>query len=153
MSLIRLLVRVASIVAILKAPAELKSQTPDEQAIRAVVSAYQASINRGDLEATVALFAPSGVVMPPGVPLVEGPDAVRARYQGLFATETLDTRFTTVEAVASGDYGFARIALSGTFTMKADGKPQTQNAKALMLFKRTPGGWRITHYMANSNKE
>ena len=104
----------AAFVIILAPPTALRSQTPDEKAIRAVVAAYQASINSGDLEATVALFAPEGVVMPPGVPVVEGPSAVRARYQGLFSTETLDTRFNTVEAVVSGALAQRAVKLANS---------------------------------------
>src|SRR5437870_4896760 len=83
-------------------PPVVAAQTRDEAAVHAVIAGYVQSLNIHDLEAVVALFVPAGEVLPPGAPPVVGIEAVRARYQGLFASEVLNVRFTPVETVVTG---------------------------------------------------
>lgn len=51
---------------------------------------HVAAVNGGDAEAAAALFAPDGVMLPPDRPALEGRDAIRAWFTGLFDTIRVD---------------------------------------------------------------
>ena len=56
--------------------------SPDEAAIRTVLSSYEDALNASDTEAVMPLYTEDGVFMPPNNPSAVGKAAVRVREVG-----------------------------------------------------------------------
>jgi len=97
------------------------------------------AVNRGDLEAAVALYEPNASFVLESGQVVTGKAAVREVMQGFLA---LKPKFTIeVKATSSGDGGLAltrgKWSLSGT---GPDGKPVTMSGNSTEVVRRQPDG-------------
>ena len=99
------------------------------------------AVNRGDLEAAVALYEPNASFVLESGQVVTGKAAIREAMQGFLA---LKPKFTIeVKAVQSGDGGLAltrgKWSLSGT---GPDGKPTAMSGNSTEVVRRqTDGTW------------
>jgi len=81
----------------------------DENAVAAVLAAYQGALNQSSTDAVMRLYAPDGVFMPQHSPSSAGAHAVRKAYDAVFDTITLDVDFKVVEIrQIAPDWAFAR---------------------------------------------
>src|SRR5262245_14838844 len=74
----------ASTVAAPSAP-ECRTDAPGAREVRAVATGIVDADNRRDIERVLAYYAADAVLMPPGEAPVAGRDAIRPRYEALFA--------------------------------------------------------------------
>jgi uncharacterized protein (TIGR02246 family) len=97
------------------------------------------AMNRGDLEAALALYEPNASFVQDSGQVVVGRAAIREVMQGFLA---LKPQFTIeVKAVQSGDGDLAltraKWSLSGT---GPDGKPMTMSGNSTEVVRRQPDG-------------
>ena len=101
------------------------------------------AINRGDLEAALALYEPNASFVQDSGEVITGLGAIRGVMQSFLA---LKPKFTlTVKAVQSGDGGLALLrakwSLAGT---GPDGKPVTMSGNSTEVVRRqSDGTWRF----------
>jgi uncharacterized protein (TIGR02246 family) len=97
------------------------------------------AVNRGDLEAALALYEPNASFVLESGQVVAGKAAIREVMQGFLA---LKPKFTIeVKAVPSGDGGLAltraKWSLTGT---GPDGKPMAMSGNSTEVVRRQPDG-------------
>jgi uncharacterized protein (TIGR02246 family) len=124
------------------------SALADQEAIRAVMSSYEAALNGSNTEAAMTLYAEDGVFMAPNNPSAIGKAAVRRAYDAVFKAITLKVKFTIAElAVMAPQWAFVRTNSAGTQTINATGAASVEANQELFIFRRGDDGtWRIARY-------
>ena len=111
-------------------------QRGDETAVRAAVNdiwkEYSASLNAGDIDRWLSLWAEDGVQMPPGEPSVVGKKRIRVRNQGFLDRFTFDMSITNEEVGVAGDWAYARGTYAATLSPKQGGDPVLIDGKAIV---------------------
>jgi uncharacterized protein (TIGR02246 family) len=122
--------------------------SPDEAAIRTVLSSYEDALNASDTEAVMPLYTEDGVFMPPNNPSAVGKAAVRQAYDAVFTAITLKVKFTVAELVTtSPEWAFVRTNSAGTNKINATGAVSLEGNQELFIFKKgADGKWRIARY-------
>jgi uncharacterized protein (TIGR02246 family) len=121
----------------------------DRDAVIAVLGAYEAALNASNTDAIVPLYAEDGVFMPQHNQPSVGSAAIRAAYDGVFNTITLEIEFEIDEiSQIAPDWVFARTRSSGFVTINATGQRGPEANQELFLFNRSPSGeWHIARYI------
>jgi len=122
--------------------------SPDEAAIRTVLSSYEDALNASDTEAVMPLYTEDGVFMPPNNPSAVGKAAVRQAYDAVFKAITLKVKFTVAELVTtSPQWAFVRTNSAGTNKINATGAVSPEGNQELFIFKKEADAkWRIARY-------
>ena len=119
----------------------------DEQAIAAVLTAYQDALNNSSTAAVMPLYAPDGIFMPQNSPSSIGAEAVRHAYDAVFANITLAVEFTVQEIrQLAPDWAFARTNSAGHVKIHATGETSAEANQELFLFQKLASGWKIARY-------
>lgn len=120
----------------------------DEEAIHAVLARYEQALNDSDTDAVMSLYTDDGVFMPQHFPSSVGSSAVRAAYDGVFATIKLSVEFDIAEVrQVSPQWAFARTNSAGTVTVLADGSGGPEANQELFVFEKAASGdWKIARY-------
>jgi ketosteroid isomerase-like protein len=77
---------------------------------------------------------------------------VRAAYRQVFATLKLDVAFEIKETEVVGDMAWLRATSRGRIKTLASGVEATESFNDVVIFRRTPTGWRIRCYMYAASK-
>lgn len=120
-------------------PAKMQQGDRIAEASDALFAAYA----NEDAEAAAAVYAPDAVMRTPAG-VFEGPEAIRADYQGLFddPNSALSSTRSDVIVASAGDYGVTEGTYSVSYTM--NGEPQTQTGAYLMVWRRQDDdSWKI----------
>lgn len=121
----------------------------DRDAIRAVLATYENALNASDAAKVMTLYAKDGVFMPQhSLPNV-GAEAVRAAYDHVFKSITLEIEFAIDEiAQVSPGWAFARTRSEGFVTINATGDRMPEANQELFIFAKEPSGeWKIARYI------
>ncbi len=118
------------------------------EAIKAASRAYETAWLSNDPELVMATLTGDAVIVPSGMPSVQGEKAIRAFWWPEDSRPTTVTQFTSTEQEAGGhgDFGFVR----GTFTLRFeyDGADYSSGGTYMSVLRRLPdGSWRISHRM------
>ncbi|MCB0167201.1 MAG: SgcJ/EcaC family oxidoreductase, partial [Anaerolineae bacterium] len=121
-------------------------------AVNKVWDQYASSLNAGDVDRYMALWADDAMQLPPdSLPLV-GKDTLRAGLESEVKEITYDMKITNEEVNASGDMAVARGTYAATITPKDGSEPITIDGKYMTLLKRqSDGSWKIFRDIYNSN--
>lgn len=144
---------VASALAVLVGSACAPSSPPppdtaqDRAEIEAMIADYEQAIDDGDLEGSLAMFAPDAVFMPSGGRAQRGIDAIRAYYQNTILQSPLQLAFPVSDLDVEGDLAWATAAIVGTQTA-ADGTENPVVVNGLFVFGRDAGSgsWKVVAY-------
>jgi uncharacterized protein (TIGR02246 family) len=113
--------------------------------------------NSGDLSSVASLYEDDAVWLPPSGPVIEGKQAIHARYKATFAMYRLDLKENSIETHVFGEWGFVRGFTQGTMVPKKDGPVRRLYDKYLMIVhKGADQNWRIARLIwnpAGSNTE
>jgi uncharacterized protein (TIGR02246 family) len=119
----------------------------DEQAVAAVLAAYQDALNRSDTDAVMDLYASDGVFMAQNSPSSIGAAAVRKASKAVFDKITLKVDFQIAEVKQIGpSWAFARTNPAGRVKINATGAGGPEANQELFLFQKIGGAWRIARY-------
>lgn len=150
-SLAKLMLLVASSLAMAACGKTAPNSSADSSAIRSSQDAWYKSYNNGDGASLAALYADDAVVMAPNVPAARGIAAIRD-YYSKSAPEFQASGLTAVEGPA-GDIGISGdLAWQGTTYTVTDKSGATIEAgKVLTVFQRRNGKWMIIRDTWNSD--
>jgi uncharacterized protein (TIGR02246 family) len=126
---------------------ETLESTPDsaveQAAIAAVSLAWKEAYNAGDLAAVTALYAEDARLSAPGLPLVDGLEAITdyfAEHLASAATSGLTVEDAPLgDVVTSGDLGWQWQ----TFQLRDDSGAEVGHGQLVTLFRRVDGVWKI----------
>ena len=100
----------------------------------------EAILERGDLDAAVALYEPNAVFVVSPDQVVTGHAAIREVLKGMIAAEATGN-IDAVTAVASADGSLAVTRTKGTMTRPGpDGKPVTMPFHSVEVVRKQPDG-------------
>ena len=83
-----------------------------EQAIHEASSALLRAVNTSDLEAVMAIWDDSGILMSPGHSSVQGHQAIRAYFEQLFEGSRFQFVFTSSQVSVDGASAVERVVHS-----------------------------------------
>lgn len=108
-----------------------------QRQISRVMVEYEAAYHRNDAAAMAQLYAPNGLLLPPGRELIRGRDAIRKFWeQGMEAGFQMET----LQVSAGIGTGFA----VGRYYIPADAENDAESGKYVITFERQPDGvWRV----------
>ena len=135
------------------APAPPDTRAQDEAAIRAIETAWSATLASKDVDKFVAYYAPDAVVLPANGPSASTPDAIRKAIADFLATPGLVMTFQTaaVGVAKSGDVAYS----NGTYQLSMtgpDGKPMQDKGKYVTVYKKqADGSWKAVVDTFNSD--
>ncbi len=133
-------------------PAKQMTTEADIAAIKDLVNQYGATINAGDLDLWISLWADHAIQMAPDAPAVIGKEKIRARRQSLFDLYDWKMTVDTEEVRVAGDWAFARGTYTYTKAPKEEGATTKGTGKWLSIFeKQDDGSWKMTRDCYNSN--
>ena len=122
--------------------------TAELEKIKAADQAYAAAWLTNDPEQVMATITGDAVMLPSGLPAVEGAQAIREFWWPANSPRTEVTQFTLRqrEIGGQGDIGFVRGAFSLGF--EYDGQAYSGRGEYFSLLRRAPdGSWRISRRM------
>ncbi len=126
----------------------------DERAVRELSERLVSAELEGDADFFGRVLADDVVIMPPGIPAIEGAASCLAFIRHVLAENVreFDRRITTrrSELSVSGDLAFDRGAFSQTLVPKAGGDPSYENGQYLRVFARvSDGAWKLARVIWN----
>ena len=93
-----------------------------------------------DIAALVAMYEEGAWLLPPGAPVVQGRDAIQARFDAFIGTvETLDMQFEVIDVIDAGDV-LVDLAHIRTSAQRRDGEGHTQKSKHIVIWRKQPDG-------------
>jgi uncharacterized protein (TIGR02246 family) len=112
-----------------------------------LLKAYEKALNTSDTQAAMALYGSDPIFMPEFSVALIGRDAVKAGYDKVFQTITLNVVFTIHEVVEVGDWAYARTSSAGETRIHASGKMVKEGNNELFIFRQEKGQWKIHRYL------
>ncbi len=129
----------------------------DIATIKEMLNQYGVTVNAGDFDSWISLWADDGTRMPPNAPARIGKAQIIEEMKPLFDQMTFDLTITSIEdARVYGDLGLTHCNYILAVTPKAGGETivADPDGKALTLFERqTDGSWKIVYDCFNSNTQ
>jgi ketosteroid isomerase-like protein len=123
-----------------------------DKAIHQATSALLRAVNASDLEAVMALWDDTGILMPPGHASVQGHQAIRAYFADLFGHYRFEFAFTASDVNADGVLAVERVVYSATVWSLEGGSSQRDQGKGLHVYRRQEGGpWKLVLDVWNSD--
>ncbi|MGD8496497.1 MAG: SgcJ/EcaC family oxidoreductase [Gemmatimonadales bacterium] len=122
-------------------------------AIHAADEAFVQAFNTGDAAGVAAIYTDDAMVMAPGAPAVRGTAAIEGMMGSFFGEGpgpqlSIDTK--NVELMMSPGVGHTAVA-TGSWTMNAPDGTHLDHGKALVVWRQTDDGWKISRDMWNSD--
>jgi uncharacterized protein (TIGR02246 family) len=112
-----------------------------KQAVGQTRNQHVAAVNAGDAEAATALFAPDGILLPPGQPALEGTAAIRAWFTHVFANFRVQGFTLQTGAVDErGDVAVEHGTWNATFVLKDGSRALPAGGTYLTVYARLADG-------------
>ncbi len=127
----------------------------DVAAIQALVQAWNAAAEAGDVAQVVALYTDNIVQMPPDAPANRGKQAVEEYYGGAFELFSVGVTWPvegTEEIVVADGWAFHLSEYILRITPKAGGEAMEELGKVVVIFQQQPdGSWKLAREIWNRN--
>ena len=124
----------------------------DTVAINTIWSAYESSLEAGDIDAWLSLWTEDGVQMPPNEALIVGKDRIRERNGAVLEQFGFEMDITNEEVAVADDWAYSRGVFGATLTPKDGSQPIPIDGKFMTILRRQPDGtWKIHRDIFNSN--
>jgi len=123
----------------------------EEETIRALDRQWQAAVDGKDVAAAAAFFAPDGIVMPAGGPMIVGREGIEAWFSEWLVSPEVSNSFApdVIEVAASGDLAYDR----GTyrFVMETPEGRFEDVGKYVVVWRKIDGEWLAALDISNSD--
>lgn len=127
-------------------------QGTTEQAIREATAALVRAVNSSDVEAVMAVWDPSGTLMPPGHPSVHGQQAIRAYFERLFQRRRFTFEFAPSQVSLDGSTAVECLQYSASATSLDGVETHTDRGKGVHVYsRRSDGSWKLLMDIWNSD--
>lgn len=114
--------------------------------VRAVAHGIITADNDRDLLRVLSYYAVDAILLPPNEPAVVGHDAIRPRYQNLFANYKPEIQGKVAEVCVRSDLAYVRGHNGGRLVSIGTGEARNLDDIYLMLLRRNDKGiWQISH--------
>lgn len=124
----------------------------DISAINNNIDQYASSMNAGDLNLWISLWADNAIQMAPDAPAIIGKDQIRAKYESIFSQFIFKMTITNEEIKIGGDLAFSRGNYIVSMIPKAGGETIEIDGKYLSIEERqADGSWKIIRSCFNDN--
>ncbi|MEJ2668115.1 MAG: nuclear transport factor 2 family protein [Deinococcales bacterium] len=130
----------------------------NQASILHVLDRYTATIDSGDVDGWMSLWAPGGVQMPPNTTMRSGLDAIRAGMEPALTQYVDDIHINAIEVTVAGDWGYVRGTYTLDSTPREDRRGEAGNGgthvdgKFLTILQhQADGSWKIYRDIFNSN--
>ena len=124
----------------------------DISAINNNIDQYASSMNAGDLNRWISLWADDAIQMAPDAPAVIGKEQIRAKYESIFPLFIFKMTITNEEVKIGGDLACSHGNYTVSMTPKAGGKTIVIDGKYLSIEERqADGSWKIIRSCFNNN--
>lgn len=118
------------------------------QQVTSVATGIIEADNARALDRVLALYAPDATLLPPGESPVAGKEAIRPRYESLFAAFTPEIVSRVDEVCVSGFLAYVRGHNRGRLVARGGGPDRVLDDPYLMVLRRQgDGSWRISRLM------
>jgi ketosteroid isomerase-like protein len=123
---------------------DLPADQSDAKAIDAMYAEALQSFQRGDLDGVLSHWTVEGAYLWPAVPPAIGKNAIRAAYQGFFATWTAKEIYRPEPVEVSENLAYRRFSTDLTLTPKAGGTPTEMRLNGVHVYGRdSTGAWKF----------
>lgn len=130
---------------------DAQTLSEDEQAVTEAMNELFETWNGGDVEGHVAMFTEDSIELPPNQAIVVGKEEISRRKQASMERADAQLHARIDELIVAGDWAIVRITGYGTIAIK-DGPEILADDKAILIWKRVDGSWKLSHDIWNSNK-
>jgi uncharacterized protein (TIGR02246 family) len=119
----------------------------DAAPVRAVAEGIIAADNERDIGRVLGFYTDDAVFLPPGEPPVTDRDAIRQRYEKLFADFAPAIEGRIDEICAVGDLAYVRGHNGGWLVSRIGGRSRELDDVYLMVLRRGGGDWKVARLM------
>ena len=131
---------------------EVRDVEADISAINNNIDQYTSSMNAGDLDRWISLWADDAIQMAPDAPAVIGKEQIRTKYESIFAQFIFKMAIANEDVKISGDLACSHGKYTVTMTPKAEGETIMIDGKYLSIEERqADGSWKIIRSCFNDN--
>ena len=126
----------------------------DIDAIKAADAAYAAALNSGSVDAVVAMYTSDAQLLPPGMTMATGTDAIKQTMTGMMGPMKLTLRLTPGTVSGRGDMAYVVGAFHFSATMKdtTQAAPPPEDGKYVeVLMRQADGSWKLAVDIWNPN--
>ena len=124
----------------------------DISAINNNIELYTSSMNAGDLDRWISLWADDAIQLAPDAPAVIGKEQIRAKYESIFPLFIFKMTITNEEVKIGGDLACSHGNYTVSMTPKAGGETIMIDGKYLSIEERqVDGSWKIICSCFNDN--
>jgi uncharacterized protein (TIGR02246 family) len=120
---------------------------PEAQFIE-VVYALEDAYKANDVDRIMEFYADDVVTILPGIPPLEGKEAVRADWEYMLDTYKLDREAELVYVNVDGDSAVRRMEWTNTLTPKDGGEPIVESGNCIFGFKKVDDEWKLAWEIA-----
>jgi len=125
----------------------------DRVEIKKLISKYGQAINASDTQAMISLFTKDGVFIPANLPTAIGLNEIEKAYDHEFKALDLEIEPVIDEISIGSSIAFVRTRSSGHLVLLASNtKKSTTSYRALFIFKKKQGTWKIARLIFNFSK-
>jgi uncharacterized protein (TIGR02246 family) len=124
----------------------------DIDAIKSVREKTEAAENSGDAEFFLTYCSDDVIVMPPGMPVVNGPKAASEFMREFFRQFDFHIEYESEETQILGDTAFDRGTFFHRLTPRGGGEAVEEQGKFLWVYSRAPDGqWKMARVIWNTS--
>ncbi|MFH1700732.1 MAG: DUF4440 domain-containing protein [Candidatus Zixiibacteriota bacterium] len=124
----------------------------DISAINNNLIQYASSMNAGDLNRWISLWADDAIQMAPDAPAVVGKEQIRAKYESIFPLFIFKMTIANDDVKIGGDLAVSHGNYTVSMTPKAGGETIVIDGKYLSIEERqADGSWKIIRSCFNNN--
>lgn len=120
--------------------------------IEKTIKEYEVSLNAGNTDAIMKLYAKNPIFMLQHAPAQIGREAVKNAYNNVFKNINLDIKFSIYEVEVHGDTAWVRTSSAGIVTVLANNKSSEEGNNELFIFKKENNKWKIHRYLFSTSK-
>jgi uncharacterized protein (TIGR02246 family) len=135
--------------------AEVIDQGTASQAARTeierTVKNWLESMNRGDIDAVLALVTDDFTLIPPGQPPLSGREAVAQALSHLFEHSAVNLTYSSDERRVDGGLAVERGRLVRALHPRDESSPVVESFNLMMAFQREGESWKLLWQVWNSN--
>lgn len=115
--------------------------------IEQLAEAFIDTFKRGDARGLAAIYAESGMILPPNGDMISGRQQIESFWQGMMNMGVKNVKLQILEVEQHGD---TAIEL-GRATIMDEGNQVLDEVKYIVIWKQENGAWKIYRDIFNSN--
>jgi ketosteroid isomerase-like protein len=125
-------------------------QGAEEEAFLEAVWAHELAWEANDVDATIAFYDEDAISLLPGLPTIEGKEAIEADMRAFLDMFTLERVFELVDYTVSGDYATRLGEWTNTMKPKDGSDPIVEKGRCIVGWRNIGGEWKVVWEIAST---